>query len=224
MKKALITMAALATSTSVMAGPSWTYVDLGIQFADTEIVTGEDTIGYVLGGSFGFGSLWHIAADITQTEVNGGKGKDFGFDDTSYELRGGIHPAVTDNTDFVLDIGYTGQEWEFDGADKIKPTNFDIRTGVRSNVGNLELRAFVALVQSDLDSDVDDFDGKGRDFTFTVGGQYNFSDAWSVGVDHLVGGGQDFIETELVGVGPDIASIPFNIGGDMTNVYVRWSF
>jgi hypothetical protein len=211
MKKALITMAALATSTSVMAGPSWTYVDLGIQFADTEIVTGEDTIGYVLGGSFGFGSLWHIAADITQTEVNGGKGKDFGFDDTSYELRGGIHPAVTDNTDFVLDIGYNGSEWDADGV-KIKPKSYDIRTGLRANVGQLELRSFVAIEQYDNDFDdvVDGFDGKGRRMVYSVGGQYNFSDAWSVGIDHIVGGGVEIDE--------------FEAGDNLTDLYVRWSF
>jgi hypothetical protein len=217
MKKVLITMAALAASTSVMAGPSWTYVDAGVSFADSNYELGDDAIGYGIRGSFGFGSLWHIQANVASVEVNGGKGDPIGFDDTTYSLRGGIHPAVTDNTDFVLDIGYEGQEWDFDGL-KVKPTSYDIRTGLRSNVGQLELRAFISIVQNDFDVDDAGFDGKGRTIEYSVGGQYNFSDAWSVGIDHVVGGGVD----EVI---PDVGdNARLRWGQNVTDVYVRWSF
>jgi len=194
MKKLLVAAAALALSTGAIAGPSWTYVDLGAVLGDGS--ADEDTIGYGLRGSFGFGDLWHIQADVAGFEVNGGKDVLGGSDDTIYTLRGGIHPAVTDNTDFVLDISYTGAESEsVGGALKLKPKAYGLRTGVRSNIGNLELRGFVALQGTD-----DDAGSKTRQIVPTIGGQYNFSDAWSVGVDTVLE------------------------GNNLTDLYVRWSF
>jgi hypothetical protein len=204
MKKLLLTMAALALSTSAIAGPSWTYVDLGVVVGDGN--QDEDLVGYGLRGSFGFGDLWHIQADVASFEQNGGKGTDNsaipgtadGTDNTLYTIRGGIHPAVTDNTDFVLDISYTGAEDE-NSTTKNKPKAYGIRTGVRSNVGKLELRGFVALASTDNDKDAP-ADSKVWEIIPTIGGQYNFSDAWSVGLD-----------TALE-------------GDNLSNLYVRWSF
>jgi hypothetical protein len=199
MKKILLTMAALALSTSAIAGPSWTYVDLGFIVGDGS--DDEDTTGYALRGSFGFGDLWHIQADIGAFESNGGKGNNIapdGTDNTVYTIRGGIHPAVTDNTDFVLDISYTGAEDESD-TNKNKPKAYGIRTGVRSNIGKLELRGFVTLASTDNDRDGTE-ESKTLQIIPAIGGQYNFSDAWSVGID-----------TALE-------------GDNLSNLYVRWSF
>jgi hypothetical protein len=200
MKKLLLTMAALALSTSAIAGPSWTYVDLGVVVGDGN--ADEDLIGYGLRGSFGFGDLWHIQADVASFEQNGGKGNagpPAGTDNTLYTIRGGIHPAVTDNTDFVLDISYTGAEVE-NSTTKDKPKAYGIRTGVRSNVGKLELRGFVTLASTD-----NDLSGAAESKTLqiipSIGGQYNFSDAWSVGAD-----------TDILGE------------DNITDLYVRWSF
>ena len=205
MNKVLVTLAALALSTSAIAGPSWTYVDAGLTFADYDSDVDEDTVGYGLRGSFGFGELWHVQAGVGSVEVGGGKSKTGGADVTVYNLRGGIHPAVTDNTDFVLDIGYTGGEAKFEsGSEKLKPSVYDIRTGLRANVGKLELRSFVSINTVDADEKTcgsnADQDCKGRVIGYAVGGQYNFSDAWSVGLDHAVA--QE----------------------GATDVYVRWSF
>jgi hypothetical protein len=190
MKKFLVAAAAMAISTGAIAGPSWTYVDLGVVLGDGEF--DEDLTGYGLRGSFGFGNIWHVQADVAAFETGGGKPE--GTDSTVYTLRGGIHPAVTDNTDFVLDISYTGAEDETEGT-KDKPKAYGIRSGVRSNIGNLELRGFIALLATD-----DDNDSKVREIVPTIGGQYNFSDAWSVGVDTVL---QD---------------------ENITDLFVRWSF
>jgi hypothetical protein len=201
MKKLLLTMAALALSTSAIAGPSWTYVDLGFVVGDGS--DDEDLTGYGLRGSFGFGDLWHIQADVAQFEQNGGKGNagpPAGTDNTLYTIRGGIHPAVTDNTDFVLDISYSGAEDE-SGTAKVKPKEYGIRTGVRSNIGNLELRTFIALVSRDNDQDGDASSTVLR-IVPTIGGQYNFSDAWSVGIDTSLDDDQN----------------------NISDLYVRWSF
>jgi len=207
MKKLIIAAAAMAVSTGALAGPSWTYVDLGYVFGNSDLATGEDTSGAALRGSFGFGNIWHIQAAVAGGEINGGKSPDFqGTDFSSYEIRGGIHPAVTDNTDFVLDIGYTGSELEFCNTqpcdnDKTKPSAFDIRTGVRANVGQLELRSFLSWNFVDSDSSDNTFDGEGQTLSYAVGAQYNFSDAWSVGID-----------TEILD------------SDNLSDLYVRWSF
>jgi hypothetical protein len=200
MKKLLLTMAALALSTSAIAGPSWTYVDLGFVVGDGE--QDEDTTGYGLRGSFGFGDLWHIQADVASFESGGGKSSG-GTDNTVYTIRGGIHPAVTDNTDFILDISYTGVEEKSDD-DKVKPKAYGIRTGVRSNIGKLELRGFITLASTDNDQDGTGSppiqESKTLQIIPAIGGQYNFSDAWSVGIDTV-------LEED-----------------NLSNLYVRWSF
>ena len=55
MKKLLVAAAAMAISTGAIAGPSWTYVDLGVVLGDG--ADDEDLIGYGLRGSFGFGNI-----------------------------------------------------------------------------------------------------------------------------------------------------------------------
>jgi hypothetical protein len=197
MKKILLTMAALALSTSAIAGPSWTYVDLGFIVGDGS--DDESTTGYALRGSFGFGDLWHIQADVGSFETGGGKSSTTnGTDNSLYTIRGGIHPAVTDNTDFVLDISYTGAEDET-GTAKVKPKAYGLRTGVRSNIGKLELRGFVTLASTDNDQD-GSAESKTLQIIPAIGGQYNFSDAWSVGIDTV-------LEED-----------------NLSNLYVRWSF
>ena len=105
---------------------------------------------------------------------------------------------MTDNTDFVLDISYTGIEDE-DSSEKVKPKAYGIRTGVRSNIGQLELRGFVTLASTDNDQS-GAAESKTLQIIPAIGGQYNFSDAWSVGID-----------TQLE-------------GDNLSNLYVRWSF
>ena len=195
MKKLLVTAAAMAISTGAIAGPSWTYVDLGFVVADG--TDGEDTTGVGLRGSFGFADLWHVQANVSGFEKDGGKSKG-GEDVTIYALRGGIHPAVTDDADFVLDIGYTGGETKSDdgtGSQKLKPSVYDIRAGYRQNIGALELRGFVSYARAD-----DDLGDKQWEIIPALGLQYNFSDAWSLGVDTIIQ------------------------GDNQSDIYVRWSF
>jgi hypothetical protein len=194
MRKALIALAAMAVSTGAIAGPAWTYVDLGVAIGNSSNA-GEDTQAYSLRGSFGFANIWHVQAAFASGESDGGKGTTGGDDTTGYLIRGGLHPAVSDNTDFVLDIGYLSNE-DDDGSTTEKAKIYQLRTGVRADVGKLELRSFVTWDFVDPD------DGeKQRELGYKVGGQFNFSDAWSVGLD-----------TDILG------------DDNLSNLYVRWSF
>ena len=188
----------MAISTGAMAGPSWTYVDLGVVIGDGSTANGgEDTSGLNLRGSFGLGDLWHIQANVSAFETGGGKSEEGGADITTYGLRGGLHPAVTDDAQFVLDIGYQGGEAKNNANEsvKLKPSLYDIRGGYRQNIGALELRGFIQYARIDTDDGV-----KTWDIIPSLGIQYNFSDAWSVGAD-------TFLEDD-----------------NLTDLYVRWSF
>ena len=72
MKKLMIALAALAMSGTAVAGPSWTYVDLGYLVGDSAQKDAE-TEGLGLRGSFGFANMWHVQLDLAAGETAGGK-------------------------------------------------------------------------------------------------------------------------------------------------------
>jgi hypothetical protein len=159
------------------------------------------SLSTALRGSFGFASIWHIQADVLAGESGGGKSVSTGEDWTSYALRGGIHPAITDNVDFVLDLEYAGGEID-NGADTRDIVSYGARTGVRADIGKLELRTFATIASVDPDTS-----DAVRQVGFLVGGQWNFSDAMSVGLDVDVTG-------DTKGLNQD----------NLADLYFRWSF
>jgi hypothetical protein len=181
-------VAALTLSGAAVAGPAWTYADLGVFIGDSS-GKDEETQGLALRGSYAFADMWHVQAELASGEVGGGKSETGGADVTAYGIRGGIHPSITENTDLVLDLGYSNVEMDFGGS-KPDADAIDIRTGVRSNLGPVELRAFVSLGFFDGDGSNDE----GRDIAYAVGGQYNFSPAWAVGTDITVSDSDDLID------------------------------
>ncbi len=195
MKKAMIAVAAMAATGTATAGPACTYADLG--YVESSNFSDQDTDGYDLSGSLGIGEMWHLQGSWGNQE------RDNGAEVDVYELRAGVHPAITDNTDFVADIGYT--KWDIDGANQ-KPDAYDIRIGVRSMLAdNFEVNATLAAQSGDLD------DNASTDFTNlipTVGGQYFFTDNVSVSLEYSWGGTQ---ETVLG-------------SSDAARFGVRWSF
>jgi hypothetical protein len=196
MKKLILALAAFGLSSVAMAGPSWTYADVGFFVGDSD---GKDmeTQGFALRGSLGFGAIWHAQLDYADGEFDGGK-SDGGADVDGYAIRAGIHPAATDDTDWVLDLGYSSQSYD-DGFGDYDYDGIDLRTGVRSNISdNIELRAFISLGSWDGDGSSDE----GVEVAYSVGTQYNFNEAWSVGAD------ASFNTSDV----------------DLMNLYVRWSF
>jgi len=190
MKKLILALAAFGLSSVAMAGPSWTYADIGYVVGDSD-GNNDDVDGFSLRGSLGFAGIWHAQLDYTDVDVDPDASVD------AYEIRVGIHPAATDNTDFVLDIGYFDGTVEESGEPDLDFDGISLRTGVRSNISdNIELRSFISLTYGDFENE--DF----TEISYSVGGQYNFNEAWSVGADAEFNG----------------------IEGDLMNLYVRWSF
>jgi hypothetical protein len=198
MKKFILVLAGLALSGIAVAGPSWTYVDLGYVQLDSG---DESSDGFRLSGSLGIADMFHVNANYAQIDD-----AFFGLDDyDSYRIGAGIHPAVTDSTDLVVELGYTSGD--FDDAD-VEPDFIDLTFGVRSMLtDSFELNAAIVAAKGSLDTGGDD------DFTDTgirVGGQYFFTDAFSANVSATNGfGGSD----------GNIAILD-----DSVQIGVRWSF
>jgi hypothetical protein len=216
MKKVIITLAALGLSSVAMAeGPSYTYVDLGYLGADS----GDDqTTGVVLSGSLEVFSNFHTnfsysaIDDAAQWDgVVGFGDTDSGSDDFDvWRLAVGMHPAITDSTDLVLEIGVSQGEYDRtrNNADtgSVEPDAVDLTFGVRSMIAdNFELNAAAILAQGSTDfGGSDDYQEVG----LRIGGQYFFTDAISVNV------------AATSGYSPNNG----NIDGDSIQIGGRWSF
>ena len=215
MKKAMIAVAAMAVSGAATAGPAWTYVDGGIVFTES---TGDTPVGAKLTGSFGFdlfhvnGSYTTISDSIDVTEIEDITDQIDDSDDYDvWRIGAGIHPAITDNTDMFLEIGYSSGEG--DNSD-VEPDGIDFTAGVRSMItDNFELGAAAVLVIGDADfcgpGSTDNCDDDVQDTGLRVFGQYFFTDNFSLNVTATQGVS---IETGNIG------------GGDSFQVGGRWSF
>ena len=207
MKKLMIAMAAMGLSSVAMAGPSWTYVDLGYaQGSSAEEAGLESVDGYDLTGSFGFAGIWHINGTYGTISVdNGSSDVDIDF----YRIGAGVHPAITDSTDFVAEIGYTG--WEVDVPNGPEPDAIDLTLGVRSMVTDqFELNGFLATQIASSDGALDG--GNNDDATLfspSLGGQYFFTDNISVNVSYTWN---------------DVQSTLTSLNSDTARFGVRWSF
>ena len=174
MKKAMIVVASMAFSGAAVAeGPAWTYVDGGLIFTDS---AGEDTsTGGAITGSFGF-DLFHVNArylDVSDVATD--------VDFSAARIGAGIHPAITDSTDLVVEIGYTDAEIDLPsgtGFSDPEPSGVDLQFGVRSMLAdNLELNATVLFFYGDTDTPGDD---DLQETGLRIGGQYFFTDNFSV--------------------------------------------
>jgi hypothetical protein len=207
--KLLIALAALTLSGAAVAGAPFTFVDLGYVTSDSG---DERTDGFALRGSFGFGNMWHVGLGAMSADAGGGKSKAGGADVSGFDLYVGLHPAITDNLDLVVDLGYQSGEVD-DGSFKDDVTAIFLRSGPRVLFGDkLELSMYVIGAWGE-----DKYNGGTTtkvDFTevgLQVGTQYYFTPAWSVGAD------ANFNRSVI---GKSITSI----GEDSLSLFVRWSF
>lgn len=205
--KTILLVALLALPGITFAGPAWTFVDLGLNTADSG---DERTTGYGLRGSFGFGDLFHVGLGIEQNEWAGGKSKS-GVDETAYDIWVGLHPAMGEKVDLVLDLGYLSSEFDFGSSSSdVDVTALYLRTGPRALIANekLELYGYLALAAGE-----DKGGGSTTDWTgigYTVGGQFYFTPAISLGAEVDVGG----------------AATPASqvTSADQLKIFLRWSF
>jgi len=218
--KTIFAVAALAVSGAAVAGPSYSFIDLSYLTGDS----GDDNT-YGLGGraSFGFANLWHVAAEIEKGEASGGKGSATGGADVQGgNIYVGLHPAVTDNTDLVIDLGYEALEAKqatgVNNDGKTEVSSIFLRTGPRALLAGdkLELSAYVSYAIGESDSKGQP-GGTKEDFSnvgLQIGGQYYFTTAISLGVEAQVNGYRSGPSGGTVSGGND----------DLLRIFGRWSF
>ena len=193
-------LAALAATAVVAAGPAladpqWTYGQVGYSVGDEEGgAGGGDTDAFGISGSLEIAEIWHVAGGFASGEI-GGADHDF------YEIVGGLHPAVSETTDVVLELGYgSAENDDFSNSDR---DILRFTAGARSMVTqNLEINGGVTLADVDADSGVIEADG--TKISAQVGGRYLFTEQASVGVGYAI---------DSVTTGDDLLSLDF-----------RWAF
>jgi len=218
--RTILAFAALAVSGAAVAGPSYSFVDLGYLTGDS----GDDrTDGVGIRGSFGFANIWHVAGELEGAEAAGGKGSaSNGADVSGGNIYVGLHPAVTDNTDLVIDLGFEALEAKqapFGANDgKTEVQSVFLRTGPRALLAGdkLELSAYISVAVGESD-DSGTPGGSKDDFTnvgLQLGGQYYFTPAVSLGAEAQVNGARSGPSGNTVSLGND----------DLLRIFVRWSF
>ena len=171
MKKSMIAIAAMVASSVAMAeGPSWTYVEAGYLRQDS--FGSDDSEGYIVTGSFEFATKWHIRGSYEDFES-------FGEDGDGYNIVLGGHPALTDRTDLVFEVGYF--DFEEDGG--FEEDGITVSAGLRTMLAdNVDVWGLISSTTGDAS-----FSGSDEDFTdlgLSIGGQYLFTDTLGVGVDY----------------------------------------
>ena len=177
--KLLAATAALTVSSVAVAGPNYTYAQLGYLAIDS--VGNEDSGGFELKGSFGFADVFHVGASIAAVELEGGKSKD-GADVDAYDIYFGYNPAITDNIDAVIRVGFEEAEFKTQDNPRVKEEALFLSFGTRAMVAeNFELNAFATYSAgkakvSGVESE--DF----VEWDYSVSGIYSFTEMFAVGV------------------------------------------
>lgn len=209
MKKVLAISAAiaalpLALQSSAKADPlSWTEIGVGYDLADSG---DETTDAFDVKASIGLGKMFHLQASYLDGSEGGGNGVDF----DGYEVRGGIHPSVSDSTQVVVDLIYFSYSADYDFGLSADEDGYGLGFGVRHKMGDqFEVRAMADVVDGSWDPD----GGSSEDFTNTsvsIGGRYYWTPAIFTGVTVALNGLE--------------ALSAASIGGDVIRFDVGWSF
>ena len=194
----------LALLNTAKAGPmSWTEIGVGYDLADS----GEDTVdAFDVKGSIGLGSMFHIQASY----LNGSAGGTNSVDYDGEDVRAGIHPNVSDDTQLVVEAFYFTYTADFSGPFSVDEDGYGLGFGVRHKMGDkFEVRTQADVAWGTWDPN----SGPSEDFTNTsvsIGGRYYWTPAIFTGVSVALNGME--------------ALSAADVGGDVVRVDVGWSF
>jgi hypothetical protein len=181
MKKLLLTVALMAITGTAVAGPEWTYADIGWVIVDSGNDGDEDDVnGFSVGGSIAFGGNWHANLEYVDIEESGSGG----IEADGYRAAIGLHPALTADTDLVMELGYFDVDLDGPAGLDNEADGFDVSFGVRSMITDkLELRAIISTSIGEWDDGMPVGEEDFTDSGLTVGGQWNWNDNASTSVD-----------------------------------------
>ena len=192
--KYAVAAAALTLSGAAMAGPGWTFVELGYDFGDNDVGNmgpfnafsskyEDGTKGYRLDGSLGFGSMYHAALKYGKSDYYKSQNYQTNSERRDYQVTLGIHPAVTDSTDLVVEINYLKSEYKSDALNgaccKYKDSGAGLAVGLRSMLSDtVEGNAKIGMQKTDL---------KDVEVALEAGGAWNFATNWALTADAKIG-------------------------------------
>ncbi|MFQ6005329.1 MAG: hypothetical protein ACE5OQ_07475 [Woeseia sp.] len=189
--------AALACSGAAVAGPQWTFAEVGLATGDGDEVNDTKFIG--VAGSLAFADTWHVRGEWAtgETESNGGRDVD------NLELAVGLNRNLTERTDLVIDLFFGSIDEENAGGGSVDSDYLGYSFGVRSMfTDQFELNAAMVYADVDCPAGCGGPTGSAVNIGGEIGGRYLFDEAISVGATFNWNGVQ----------------------GDLLTVNVRWAF
>ncbi len=194
---ALAAAAALACSGAAVAGPQWTFANIGIATGDGDET--DDTKFFGFEGCLAVADIWHVRGEWAtgETENNGGRDVDV------LELGVGLHRNISDSTDLVIDLFFGSIDEDDGGGGSTESDYLGYSFGVRSMVTDeFEFNAAVNYADVDCPAGCGAASGSAVNVGGEIGGRYLFAEAISVG-----------------------ASLNWNgVHGDLLTLNVRWAF
>ncbi len=198
---ALAAITALACSGAAVAGPQWTFANVGFANGDGDEDFDTKFVGFE--GCMGFADMWHVRGELASGET----AENVGLDVDILQFGVGFHRSISDNTDVSIDVF-------FGTIDETQPLGFSIESdymgysfGVRSMLTEqFEFNASVNYADVDCPAaaacGIGDIGLSAVDVGGQIGGRYLFDKAMSVG-----------------------AGLNFNgVRGDVLTVDFRWAF
>jgi len=127
---ALLTASALLVAGTASAElPDWTYVQAGYFQADS--IGDDQTDAFTLDGSLGFLDVWHVQVGY----INGSLGiGSLNNDFDGYVITAGAHPAISQNSQLVVDGIYFDDTYDVIDDRNINRDGYGVGVGFRSNV------------------------------------------------------------------------------------------
>ncbi len=194
---ALAAAAALACSGAAVAGPQWTFANIGMATGDGDETDDTKFVGFE--GCLSVADMWHVQGKWAtgETESNGGRDVDI------LQLGVGLHRNVSDSTDVVVDL-FFGTIDEVDGGGGSTESDYmGYSLGVRSMLTDqFEFNAAVNYADVDCPAGCGAATGSAVNVGGEMGGRYLFNEAISVGATFNWDGVQ----------------------GDLLTLNVRWAF
>jgi long-subunit fatty acid transport protein len=168
MLRSSIVVLLIAFSASVSAEDfDYNYFSLGYGIIDFDNVN-ADGDGFNLGGSYAINESFHVFADYSSANL------DNNIDATGFGAGIGWHTSLSDVVDLVAGLSYEYVEIDVPGIGNPDDNGLGLGVGLRFAASDvLELNAGIEYV---------DLSDSGSDTGFGVGGLYDVTDAFSIGL------------------------------------------
>ncbi len=162
----LILLLALSASASA-EDFDYSFLSIGYGIIDFDDI-GVDGDGFNIGGSYSISDSVHVFGGYQAADL------DFGIDASTFSAGIGYNTSVSPAVDLVARVSYEYAEVDPPGPGDFDDSGFGLALGLRFAASDMiELNAGITYV---------DLGDGGDDTGFGLGGLYNFSDAFALGL------------------------------------------